>query len=269
MTSLSFELKSEKHTQAVILFHGMTGSPFEMKKYADFLFKNGYDVFCDCLPGHGDNPIKIERVKWNDWTKFSIERYDYLTSKYENVYLAGLCLGAVLCLYISQNRNVDGIIGLSTTLFLDGWTMPWYNFLLPLGLASIFRFYYTFPEREPYGIKNSITRKAVSKLMSANTVALDNYPLTCVYELLKLSKHVRKNIHKVCSPIIILHSIEDDLTSTKSSDFVFNHISSKQKEYFKLNNSYHLILYDNEKQFVYSKTLEFLKQFSKEKVVKC
>ena len=47
MTSnIDFELihSETKNEKAVLLFHGLTGSPFEMKKYGDFLFKNGYDV---------------------------------------------------------------------------------------------------------------------------------------------------------------------------------------------------------------------------------
>ena len=33
----------------------------------------------------------------------------------------------------------------------------------------------------------------------------------------------------------------------------------KQKEYFELTNSYHLIVLDNEKEFVFNKTIAFLK----------
>ena len=33
--------------------------------------------------------------------------------------------------------------------------------------------------------------------MQKNTVAMDNYPLSSIYELLKLSKKVRQNIKKV------------------------------------------------------------------------
>ena len=128
---------------------------------------------------------------------------------------------------------------------------------MPIGLYTILRYYYTFPEREPYGIKNIKVRNTISKLMSKNTVAMDNYPLSSIYELLLLSKKVRRNIKKVQAPILLVHSLEDDLTSTKSAKFVFNNISSFYKEYMELKDSYHLVLYDNEKESVYNKTLEF------------
>ncbi len=249
--------------RAVMLFHGLTGSPFELKKYAKFLYDKGFDVYCYCLPGHGSHSIDIYSVKEKDWRDFANDRYRELRKNYADFFVGGLCLGAVLALNLAvENKDITGLICLSVTLFLDGWTIPWYNFLMPLGLYTILRYYYTFPEREPYGIKNIKVRTAVSKLMSKNTVAMDNYPLSSIYELLLLSKKVRHKIKKVFAPILIIHSLEDDLTSIKSARFVYKRASSLYKEYMELKNSYHLVLYDNEKDKVYNKTIEFLDALS-------
>ena len=176
----------------------MTGSPFEMKKLGRALFEADFDVFCYCLPGHGTSPISIKTVKWEDWYTDSTSHYRDLSKKYDEVFLGGLCMGAVLALAIaSEYDDVKGILSLSTTLFLDGWTIPWYNFLMPMGLHTILRYYYSFPEREPYGLKNETLRKKIAALQKKNTVALDNYPMSCIYELLKMSKVAQKNMHRV------------------------------------------------------------------------
>lgn len=249
-----------QNTNAVLLFHGLTGSTFEMKKYAQHLHANGFDVFAYCLPGHGKDTCNIRCVSYDDWIEFAQEKFLFLKKKYKKVFLGGLCLGAVLALVLAQKHKLEvaGVISLSTTLFLDGWTMPWYNFMMPLGLNTLIRYYYTFPEREPYGIKNIKKRRSIQKIMGKNTIAMDNYPLSCVYELLKLSKLARKNMKEVISPILIIHSKEDDLTSVKSAKFVYNNISSNCKQFFILDNSYHLMLYDNDKDFVFDKSVEFL-----------
>ena len=54
---------------AVMLFHGLTGSPYELKKYAKFLYSIGFDVYCYCLPGHGRHNIDIYNVKEEDSLK--------------------------------------------------------------------------------------------------------------------------------------------------------------------------------------------------------
>lgn len=237
----------------------MTGSPFEMKKYANHLHKQGFDVYGYCLPGHGDHPQSIYTVAWEDWMDFSNEKYTNLRSEYKDFFLGGLCLGAVISLNLAQtHKDVTGIISLSTTLFLDGWAIPWYNFLFPIALHTILRYYYTFPESDCFGIKNESVRRKIAKLIARNSDAMDNYPMSCVYELLELSKNTRKNMKKVDAPILLIHSKEDNLTSIKSSEFVFKNISSKDKEFITLNDSYHLVLYDNEKELVFSKSVEFL-----------
>lgn len=245
---------------AVLLFHGLTGSPFELQKYAKFLYKNGFDVFAQCLPGHGDDVAKIYTTTYQDWLKCAYSRFKDLKSQYENVFVAGLCLGAVLALAVAIKfpDDVSGIISLSTTLFLDGWRLPWFMFLMPVALSTMIRFYYCYPECEPHGIKNEKTRAVVKKLLQKGDVGMNDFPMTGIYELLKLSSVVRKHLKSITTPIILIHSKEDDLTSVKSAKTVYNKISSTDKELIILYDSYHMVLYDNEKQFVFNKTLEFI-----------
>ena len=269
--SFDFEFihQDTKPKGVVLLFHGLTGSPFELKKYAQFLHNNGYDVFAQCLPGHGERFNEIYTVKYQDWLDFAYQKFSELRTKYDKVFISGLCLGAVLALAvgIKFKNEVDGIISLSTTLYLDGWRLPWYSFLMPLGLttilipvglSTILRFYYCYPECEPHGIKNQKTRNVVKKLLAKGDVGMNDFPMTGIYELLKLSNVVIKNLKEIKTPILLIHSKEDDLTSVKSAEVVYNKISSKDKEKIILYDSYHMVLYDNEKEFVFNKALEFL-----------
>ena len=80
---LHTEIQGKQNKKAVLLFHGLTGSPFEMRKYGDFLFKNGYDVFCYSFPGHGERISEIETVTWQDWCNFAQEKYTKLRKNYK------------------------------------------------------------------------------------------------------------------------------------------------------------------------------------------
>ena len=255
-----FEFKQPNNgKKAVLLLHGMTGSPFEMKQYGKNIHKAGFDVFCPCLPGHGKDIQNVKKIKWQDWFNFAEEKYKELKQSYSEVYLGGICMGAVLALAIAEShKDVSGIIAISTTFFLDGWTIPWYSFLFPFGLHTVLRFYYSFPESDPYGIKNEIVRRKISSLMKENTVVLNYIPMTCVYELLKMSRHVRKAINLIKQPVLVIHSNRDDLTSLKSADFVYKNISSEVKDYVIFKNSYHLITMDNDKDLAVQNSIEFL-----------
>ncbi len=261
---IDFELLHDDITEkndkkAVLLFHGLTGSPFEMKKYGDFLFKNGYDVFCYSFPGHGERINEIETVTWKDWCDFAQEKYAELRNNYSQFFVSGLCLGAAIAIYLAEhNDDITGVIALSTTLFLDGFCIPWTISLLPFALSTIIRFYYTFPEDDCFGVKNERTRKSLAKITAKANISMDNYPLNCVDGLLKLSKNVRQNLKKVNCPVLCVHSKYDNLSSVKSAKVVLNNISSKNKQYVELNDSYHMVLYDNQKEIVMNTVKDFL-----------
>ena len=259
--SIDFELihNDSETDKAVVLFHGLTGSPFEMKKYGDFLFNNGYDIFCYSFPGHGERISEIETVTWQDWCEFAQNKYDTLRKNYDRFFVSGLCLGAAIAVYLGEhNKDLTGIIALSTTLFLDGFCIPWTISLLPFALSTLVRFYYTFPEDDCFGVKNERTRKSLAKITAKANISMDNYPLNCVDGLLKLSKNVRKNLKNVTCPVLCIHSKYDNLSSPKSAKVVLKGISSEIKQYVELNDSYHMVLYDNEKEFVMNTVKEFL-----------
>ncbi len=271
---IDFELlhtEEEYNTKkdAILLFHGLTGSPFEMKKYGEFLFKNGYDVFCYSFPGHGERIDEIESVTWKDWCEFAQNKYSILRKNYNHFFVSGLCLGAAMAIYLAENNDdLSGVMALSTTLFLDGFCIPWTIVLLPFVLRTIIRFYYTFPEDKSFGVKNERTRKGLAKVTAKANIGMDNYPLNCVYGLLRLSKNVRKNLSKVNCPILCIHSKFDNLSSTKSASVVMNGVSSKIKKYIEIQDSYHMILYDNEKEFVMNSVKKFVEEINpKEKIL--
>lgn len=253
------EITDKNNKNAVLLFHGLTGSPFEMKKYGEFLFKCGYDVFCYSFPGHGERISEIEIVTWHDWCEFAQEKYNQLRNNYNQFFVSGLCLGAAMAIYLAEhNKDITGVIALSTTLFLDGFCIPWTIHLLPFALSTIARFYFTFPEDDCFGIKNERTRKSLAKITAKADIGMDNYPLNCVDGLLKLSKNVRKNLKNLSCPILCIHSKYDNLSSPKSAKVVLDGISSEIKQYVELNNSYHMVLYDNDKEFVMNTVKDFI-----------
>ena len=145
-----------------------------------------------------------------------------------------------------------------TTLFLDGFRIPWTSKFLPFALSTICKYYFTFPEDKSFGVRNKRTRKSLVKITASKDIGMDNYPLNCVDQLLKLSKIVRRNLNKVKCPILCIHSKYDNLASTKGAKIVMEGISSPLKKYVELKKSYHMVLYDNEKGFVMSEVYNFL-----------
>jgi carboxylesterase len=252
----------ERSSRAVLLFHGLTGAPSELASLAKSLYRAGYDVFCPVLPGHCEGAKALKKTSWQDWHKAALASYDELKDQegYREVYVSGLCLGAVLALGVASEReSASGVAALSTTLFFDGWSIPWFSFIMPIVIYSVMKFFYAYPEEGAMGVKNTEVRAKVQKALEKKDEFMDCFPIMCVLQLKLYSRFIRKQLHRVKVPVILIHSRTDDLASKRSSDTVYQSISSTRKEYILLEDSYHLIVIDNEKELVFQKTLEFIK----------
>jgi len=246
--------------KAVLLLHGLTGSPFEMRYYGGKLHKMGYDVYCPCLPGHCTSIEDLKSKKWRDWDSFAKAEFRKLAQSYQEVYLSGLCLGALLCLGIAIDNGAPKALALlSPTLALDGWSLPRLRYLMFLAFTPVGEILdYSFVEREPYGVKNERVRKRVIALLASDSLsAYDRYPSVTFAELLRYSKYLRKNMSRVKTPAIILHPEEDDICDIKNARYIYENIGSDIKQFSGLKNSYHIVTIDNDKDLVVDKTLEF------------
>jgi len=81
------------------------------------------------------------------------------------------------------------------------------------------RYWYSYRERHPYGVKNESLRKWIAREMSEKTTSIagaSNLPMTAVYEAKQLIRHVRGTISSVTAPALVVHAKEDDVASLKA-----------------------------------------------------
>jgi carboxylesterase len=199
---------------------------------------------------------------WRDWRGEVMAELHNLKQSYQTVSLGGLCIGAVLALSVAEEASaeISGLSLLATTLFYDGWSIPWYRFMLPIGYYTPFRFIYAYREREPFGLKNQQLRRWVAREMTHKTSSIagaSNLTLPAIHEAELLIKTVKRNLHKVTTPALIIHAVEDDVSTPRSADFVATHIGSDKVHKILLHNSYHMITLDNERELVADETIKF------------
>src|ERR1039457_7081398 len=93
---------SGQNGEAVILIHGMTGTPHEMRFLANYLNRQGYAVYCPRLANHGA-PIQILQMsKWQDFYQTVRQCYLQIQGQYKNIYTGGLSMGALLALLLED-----------------------------------------------------------------------------------------------------------------------------------------------------------------------
>lgn len=258
----TYKIDLEDGEHAVLLIHGLTGSPFETKSLAKRLHHAGFAVKAPCLAGHGETLESLKATNWYDWYKTVHETFLELKKKYKTVSVSGLCMGALLALYLAFDvgDEVSSISLLSTTIFYDGWSLPRCSFLLPLFFYSPLRYFYSYKEQEPYGIKDERTRKRIAKGLRENSIAYSEFPAQSMHELFKLIRATKKIIPKVTVPTLILHALEDDVASIKNAEYVETHIGSSNVRKIYIKDSYHMLTLDKQKGLVAEETIKFFKE---------
>ena len=63
----TFELVPDNITGGALLLHGLTDSPYSLRRIGEILYNKGFYVLGLRLPGHGTTPNALTQVKWEDW----------------------------------------------------------------------------------------------------------------------------------------------------------------------------------------------------------
>ncbi len=256
---------------AVLLVHGITGTPSEMRYMAKCLNKAGYTVLCNTLPHHCSTLEELKRATWQEIVDLCVNDFKFLKSGHEKVFVGGLSMGALVSIHLACKfpDDVSGVVAFAPTLIYDGWAVHKGQVLLPLAWhIPYFRNRIDIRENPPYGLKDENLRNTIHAFYSnapkgnagEKVIMFGSpfFPLASLYQHQKFTKVVKKELSKVKTPIIILHAKEDDMTSLKNARYIFKNIGSSDKSLVVLDDSYHMIVIDKEKERVAEETIRFI-----------
>jgi len=266
----SFFLPGDKNL--CLLIHGLTGTAKEMGSIAQNLNKNGFSVACPLMFNHDKSISCLKHTTWEEIYSSIRSEFIKYAADYENIFVAGLSFGALIGILLAHEfpGKVKALNCFSPTLFFDGWANPKLRFLLPLVYRTPLQYYFYLKEGFPYGIKNPRLRSRIesfykkSDLFDYSKVHLYGYPVIPVSSMRQnhlLAKRVMKILPSISTPIQLLQAKDDDVTSPKNSYYIYNHTGSKNKEIVLFEDSYHIIIADQERDKVAAKTLTFFQRY--------
>lgn len=214
----------------VLMFHGITATPNQVREIGDFLYKKGISNFGFCVAGHGTKKEDLMETTRKDWLDSVRNAYQEFNKVYEKTIILGFSMGGLLALNLGKEYKPDGIIIVATPYRLNYRG----NLLTMLGLnkkhidASV-------------GYKDAITPKMK-------------------YEIIVLTKETRKAIPHIESPILIIQGTKDRRVSKKSPYQIYDKVKSKHKELLILPEEQHMILNGKYKKGIFNKVHDFVLQ---------
>ena len=247
-----------------LLIHGLGGTPIEMRYLAQGLARAGHTVHVPQLAGHCGNVEDLRATGWQNWYSSVEHEHRRMAAHCRWVMVCGLSMGAILAIHHAARypREVAAMGLYAPTLWLDGWGIPWYSALFRLITQKWCADLVDFAERDPWGIKDPRLRLLVEQAIASgdsSKAGIAALPGSLMLELRWLVRRVKEELAHVRQPALIVHPREDDRASLRNLHYLQSKLGGVV-EAVVLDDSYHVVTLDRQRQLVVSRTLEFIAQ---------
>lgn len=164
---LSFFLEGT-NGKGVVLVHGLTGAPAEMRLVARQFHRRGFSVYAPLLAGHGESETVLRRSRWENWLESVEAAGDWLSERSDTVFAAGICVGGKLAMLAADRSplSIRAVAVYSPCFHYDGWDVPrYYSLFSPyIRWISLIPFIdrLNFRETPSLGIKDERMRRMVA-----------------------------------------------------------------------------------------------------------
>src|SRR5215469_2208865 len=101
--------------RGVLLLHGFTGTPFEVRPLGERLARRGLTIVGPVVPGHCTSARSLEGTTWHDWEAGATAALDGLRARCDRVAVAGLSMGGLLAARLAflRPQQIDALVLMS------------------------------------------------------------------------------------------------------------------------------------------------------------
>ena len=228
-------LPEEGKELGVVLVHGFSASPAEVRPFAEKLQNLGYPVIGVRLKGHGTSPWDLRERSWQDWLEPVREGFAILSAFTPRLCLVGFSTGGGLSLLLSADQP-DGLVGVAAISapmkFRDRSII-----FVPLvhtanrlvRWVSSFEGIMPFRATQPEHPHINYRHKSVRGL----------YELRCMLEELD------ERLPDVQCPVILIQGTDDPTVDPESAELIYKKLGTRQKEVVRVPATRHGILYED------------------------
>jgi carboxylesterase len=230
----------------VLLTHGFTGAPFEMREMGQYLAARGFTVLGIRLAGHATQPRDLQRVRWSDWLANVEDGLNFLKQSTDQVFLVGLSLGAILSLVAASRwanlYPIQGVVSLSCVVKLPkDWRVP---FIRPLSLLQ------PQTQQPPADWRNPNARE--------NHICYHRYPTRAIAEVRDLMAVMRDSLNQVNVPVLLAQSRLDETAGSRALPYLQANLTSAHQSVLWLEKSGHTITREPERELLFSTVNQFI-----------
>jgi len=231
----------------VLLIHGFTGAPQEMRPLGEDLAARGYTVLGLRLPGHGTTPDDMLHVQAQDWQNAASDGYHLLQAQCARVVVMGLSMGGALALGLAAQYLVAAVVALSTPSQPSYAHMNWRS-RYAHWLGRFIR-YVPKPPSPPNAPPPELKH-----------VAYPTYPILAVTQLRRVMLAGVEALPRITAPLFVAHSGDDLTVPLENGPYIAAHTQSTRVETLWLTHSGHVITEGPERHELFESLHQFIQK---------
>jgi carboxylesterase len=230
----------------IVLVHGFTGTPYEVRYLGEHLAREGLWVRAPLLPGHGATLEELDRTTWRDWTDAVEDAVLAMRRRCARVAVVGQSLGGLLALYLGSRRRDLAAVG---TLATPLW--------LPRLAARVAASTQRGLLRGVRAIPKLGGSDARDRRVRAENPCNDAIPTRALGHLLAFMRIVDDALPLVTAPVLVLHGAQDHTAPVACATRIAARTRARRVRI--LPRSYHLIAADVERDIVAAEVTTFVR----------
>jgi carboxylesterase len=230
---------------AVLMLHGFTGSPWEVRPLGEALFARGYHVHAPLLPGHGTDPQGMVGVSERQWLEAAREGLRALPEGH-TVFLAGLSMGALLSLVLAREEPeaVKALVLMAPVWRLKPWNGRLLRALRKVPVPFVFD-QWTSKER------SDIEREEAHQ----ENPILKRYPLARLLDLFRVQDLARAAAPMVRQPALVVAARQDHVVDFPGVQQLVRALPNGQL--LVLERGFHILPRDHDRALLVSEASQF------------
>jgi len=235
-----------KSPVGVLLTHGFTGTPKEMRWMGEYLNREyEFTTLGIRLTGHATRPEDMIGSRYTDWQASVEDGFHLLSGSVKSIYLCGLSMGGILSLYSAPRFPVKGVIAMSTPYQLPD--DPRIKFT---GLLS---------KVQPYMPKNKDESAGwFGDAWKEYHVSYGKNPVRSIGELNQLMVEMRAALPEIKVPVLLIHSRNDDYVVKDSMEHIYADLGTSDKQMLWVEGAGHVITEEPIREQVFKAAAEFI-----------
>jgi carboxylesterase len=231
-----------------LLIHGFTGTTSSMRPMGEFLAAKGVTVLGPRLPGHGTDVNDMGKWAYTDWTAMVETALAELRDLCDTIFVSGLSMGGLLTLYLAEKHS-DSLAGIMPISSPVRWLAPGANGVALKFVGVLKHVLKTFPG-PGHDLKDPDVVEVAYEKLSTNAA----------HELVKLAGVVDADLARITCPVRLFAAREDHVVPPRNSQYIYDNVSSSDKEIIWLDNCYHVATLDYDKEKIFESSYNFMTQ---------